>query len=92
MPLSTQDSTNTCNPAAGFEPTIPVLSQAKKSCEHCNERSVFIKCFGGFFSSCTTGGFSKRAQFHGVRAFRIEKGRNPNLSASGCSASGIAKG
>jgi hypothetical protein len=34
------------------------------SCEHDNELSGSIK-FGKFFSSCTTGGFTRRVQVHG---------------------------
>jgi hypothetical protein len=35
------------------------------SCEHGNEPSGFINCWE-FFSSCTTGGFSRRTQLHEV--------------------------
>jgi hypothetical protein len=40
------------------------------SCEHSNEPSVFIK-FGKFLSGCATGGFSRRAQLHGVSYLTI---------------------
>jgi hypothetical protein len=38
------------------------------SCEHGNEPSGSIKCWK-FLSSCTIGGFSRRAQLHEVCLF-----------------------
>jgi hypothetical protein len=42
-----------------------VLAQDKSSCEHGNEPSGSINC-GKFLSNSTAGGFSRRAQLHGV--------------------------
>jgi hypothetical protein len=40
------------------------------SCEHGNEPSGSIKCWK-FLSSCTVGGFSRRAQLHEVSLLNL---------------------
>jgi hypothetical protein len=61
------------------------------SCEHGNESSDSIKV-GAFLSSCTTGGFSRRAQFPGVNFSYFYHIRvAPFLATLGSRKSGISQ-